>query len=267
MKSSLFLSAFAATALASSIQDKVEAYSCAKSCVDITKISCGQEAVKDFETCLDKTSCSERQKNDIYQIVQKGCEVVQPPMTTTPPSVPTELSHEEMKRAWGPWTGTDGPWSSWTGSGPWSSWTGTGPWPTTGPYSRGGPGGRPGPGHGPFGGGWGPWGSTGAWTSNPWTSWWEGNNGCPSGTWSGWTSGPWSTNAPWTTWSACTATTTGSSTYTTTTSGSVVTGTSFAVRVAEATAGVTGTNLGASMLPPHAVKLLLLCAGVAALII
>ena len=88
-------------------------------------------------------------------------------------------------------------------------------------------------GNGPFGGNWGPFGSSGPWTTGPWSTWW-GQQGCPEPNWSGWTCGEWSTNAPWTTWTGCTATTTATTTYTTTvTDGSIVTSVMYGVQVAE----------------------------------
>ncbi|TKA65988.1 hypothetical protein B0A49_11873 [Cryomyces minteri] len=116
----------------------------------------------------------------------------------------------------------------------------------TGRPQFGGPGG-----YGPFGAGdhdgYGPFGSSGSWTAGPWTSWW-GSSGCPASTWSGWTSGSWASNADWTTWRGCAASTTATSTYTTTSSGSTVTGITYGVQVAQVTgASSTGaSSTGAS---------------------
>ena len=153
--------------------------------------------------------------------------------------------------------------TAWTTNSAWSSvvsqWGGF-------PGGPGGPGGWNGAGgwgpfgHGGQGHGWGPWASqsSGAWTNGPWTSWW-GTDACPASTWSGeyitlshpqnhdtnrdsgWTNGPWGTNAPWTTWSGCTASTTATSvvTNTLTANGTTVTTTKtqFGIQVAQATNG------------------------------
>jgi hypothetical protein len=77
-------------------------------------------------------------------------------------------------------------------------------------------------------------------TSIPRTSWWgsvSARGGCPGSDWPGWTTGDWSTAAPWTTWSGCSASTTGSTVYTTTISGSATRTTSYEFQVAAASEG------------------------------
>jgi len=139
--------------------------------------------------------------------------------------------------------GTD--WSKWSSAiatmtydaPPWA----TGTSPGGPPFFAGGPGGHGKGWHGPpfaGGNGYGPFRGDGPWTSGPWTKWWNANGtaACPPATWTGWTAGPWGTNAPWTSWSGCAATTTASSVYTTTLAGGVTTtATSFGVQLAEAT--------------------------------
>lgn len=74
----------------------------------------------------------------------------------------------------------------------------------------------------------------------------------------GWTSGPWGTDAPWTTWTACTASTTATSVVTTTvtTGGSTVTETTtgFGIQVAQATNGASAassTSSGSAAMPTN----------------
>ncbi|KAF2857369.1 hypothetical protein K470DRAFT_223510 [Piedraia hortae CBS 480.64] len=166
------------------------------------------------------------------------------------------------------WTSAAGVTSLPTASSQWASLTSAHPLPSQlssiagagtawgGPQGAGHPGWNPGAGLGPFGAGmangWGPWAtiSNRPWTSGPWTAWW-GTNACPPSTWSGWTSGPWASGAPWTTWSACTASTTATSviTATITTGGtqSVQTTTSFGVKVAQASGDLSSASGGNSV--------------------
>ncbi|KAG9232393.1 hypothetical protein BJ875DRAFT_497516 [Amylocarpus encephaloides] len=250
MKATIAITILGIAVLARAAPNYAASFPCVKSCAEELNWSCSESGVAGFESCLETSSCPKSTKDEIYQLVSRHCANDKAHITAPPaPTATTFEKHKEMKRGWGPWSGS-GP----HGDEPWTSWTGTGDWPTTGIYSNWSPGS---PGSGPFNGRWGPWGTSGPWTDGPWTSWW--GDDCPDGAWSGWTSGPWSTNAPWTTWGACSASTTTSTTYTTTASGSVITGTSLGIQVAQV--ATTSTNDGVTSVPSEMFKLLLAPAG------
>lgn len=77
------------------------------------------------------------------------------------------------------------------------------------------------------------------------------NVGCTDRKFAGWTSGDWASNAPWTSWTGCVASTTASSVYTTTvsTSGSAIvsTATGYGLALAQATdASASGASASSS---------------------
>ncbi|KAF4552349.1 Hypothetical protein D9617_10g073300 [Elsinoe fawcettii] len=191
---------------------------------------CGNSTLVDaVNSCVASSSCNSTDKQNTYQVLAQICANAGSPLTASPEATYSATSG-----------GTNYP----TGTGQWASYASAFSTMTNAPNAPNGW--RPGAGYGPFGqgapgNGYGPWsGKTGSWTDGPWTQWW-GGSACPPSSWSGWTSGPWGTNAPWTTWTACTAssTATGVVTTTVTTAGSttVMTTTGFGLSVAQATNG------------------------------
>ncbi|KAK8210693.1 hypothetical protein IWZ01DRAFT_290713 [Phyllosticta capitalensis] len=187
-------------------------------------------AIDDFNSCIGSSSCSDSDKNSAYQAIAQICANNGVTITAAPEATFSVTSGgSAYPSAWSSWANANG--GNGVGAAGWT----------------------PGNGKGPFGGQspWGGFGSSGAWTNGPWTSWWGGSV-CPPSSWSGWTSGPWSTNAPWTSWTACTATTTASSVYTTTFAGNtpgvatpvVSTGTSYGIKVAQATSSSSASSNG-----------------------
>ncbi|KAF2460498.1 hypothetical protein BDY21DRAFT_335578 [Lineolata rhizophorae] len=210
---------------------------------------CGNStAVDTVNSCIADSDCSDDDKSSIYQTIAQACVNLGTPVSATPEATYSVTSGGS---SWptATWTSAGGNWGPGGPHGPWHSssdgdWDDWGMGTTRGPHmpwSTGGPG--------PFGpggmhGGWGPWGSSGSWTSGPWTNWWGSTDSCPGSTWSGWTSGDWNSTAPWTTWSACTASTSSIEVTTTGADGAQSVSTSLSIQVAQATQDSTGEATG-----------------------
>ena len=208
---------------------------------------CTGDTITTLNSCIDSSSCSASEKSDTYEAIAQLCANAGSSVTASPEAT----------------------WSATSGGSAWpTAWTTNSAWTSVVSQWGGAPGGGPpgwnnNGGWGPFGSGtahgWGPWAasSTGSWTNGPWADWW-GTSACPPSTWSGWTKGPWGTNAPWTTWTGCQASTTATAVVTgvVTSSGSTVTttSTSFGIQVAQATnggakTGSTGSSSGGAAAP------------------